>query len=138
MTMTNIPEAVQSAHSGRKGLPVWGWLLIGFGCLFGATILGLTIWGMSIGLGAFEDDALIVMNGNPVINRHIGEIETAKLDMLRSGMLPGINDFAFKLKGSRGSGKLEAEFITTIEGERLGKGELRMDNGRSYRLPAGD
>lgn len=133
-----MTEVVQTTNSKSNGLPVWAWSLIGFGCLMGVAILGLTMWVMSFGINAFEDDALVVMKANRVISAQIGEIQTAKIDMLRSGVLPGANDFAFKLEGSRGSGTVEAEFITTLDGERLGKGELRMENGTSHRLPAAE
>ena len=43
--------------------------------------------------------------------------------------------YVFDLKGSKGAGRLEAEFITVdADSERIGDGELVMADGRRYPL----
>ena len=130
------PRLPMDAHPGETpGLPAWGWCLIGLGCLLAAAFAAVLAWGVSAGIGIFEEDALVAMQENAVITRYIGTVETAKVDYLRTGMLPSANGFALRVTGSRASGVVEAEFLTTFEGERLGRGTLRLDDGREFALP---
>lgn len=70
----------------------------------------------------------------PLVQQHIGQIETFVLDAKATGAAAGMNTFVFDLAGSKGRGTLEADFITvSAETERLGKGVLSLQDGR--RLP---
>lgn len=115
-------------------MPVWGWWLIGLGSVLAAGVVALVAWGFSLAADVFTDDALAAMQGNAVITTHLGSLEAAEIDYARTGLLPSPNGFVLRVKGSRASGTVEAEFITTFEGERLGPGTLRLDDGRQLKL----
>lgn len=67
----------------------------------------------------------------PLVQQHIGQIETFVLDAEATGAATGMNTFVFDLAGSKGRGTLEADFITvSAETERLGKGVLTLQDGR--------
>lgn len=119
----------------RTGLPGWAWALIVVFSLLFATIAGGLLWLGSWGLGLFKEHAIASMQADSVIAEHVGEIHSAHFDFMRSGTLPGAEEFAFRVAGTRGAGIVEAEFTSTADGERLGRGTLRMDDGTTYRLP---
>ncbi len=70
----------------------------------------------------------------PLVQEHIGRIDTFTMNEIGTGAAVGMNTFVFDLVGSKGRGTLEAEFITvSADTERLGKGVLTLQDGR--RLP---
>ncbi len=84
--------------------------------------------------GVFVLQANAAMQAHPVVQRHIGDIREATFDREASWAAAG-DRYAFDLKGSKGAGRLEAEFITVdADNERLGEGELVMANGKRYPL----
>lgn len=86
--------------------------------------------------GVFVKQARVAMQAHPLIVRHIGEIREARFDREASWALAG-DRYAFDLTGSKGSGRLVAEFITVdADSEQLGEGELLMADGRSHTLEA--
>ncbi len=69
-----------------------------------------------------------------MVQRHIGDIREAVFDRDASWSAEGERYF-FDLKGSKGQGRLEAEFITVdADRERIGEGELVMADGTRYPL----
>lgn len=84
--------------------------------------------------GVFVLQANAAMQAHPVVQRHIGDIREAVFDRDASWAAAG-DRYAFDLKGSKGEGRLEADFITVdADSERLGEGELVMADGRRYPL----
>ena len=74
------------------------------------------------------------MQAHPVVQRHIGDIREAAFDRDASWAAEG-ELYVFDLKGSKGAGRLEAEFITVdADSERIGDGELVMADGKRYPL----
>ncbi len=122
-------------HPGRQGLPVWAWaLILGFGLLAVTAAAGIS-WLLSAGMDVFKDQARTALQEDAVVARHIGEIRVIETDLMRTGALPGAEDFAFRLEGSLGKGRVEARFISTFGSEILGKGTLYLDDGRTFPLP---
>lgn len=69
----------------------------------------------------------------PLVQQHIGEITTFDLDLMASGEAEGANEFVFALEGSKGSGRILADFITVdADTERLGNGVLTLADGRTF------
>ncbi len=69
----------------------------------------------------------------PLVQQHVGQIESFTINAQETGAAPGINEFVFDVVGSKGRGRLQADFITvSAETERLGKGVLTLANGRRY------
>jgi len=118
----------------RTGLPGWAWALIVVFSLLFATLAGGLVWIGSWGLDLFKEHAIESMQADPVIAEHIGEIQSAHIDLMKTGTLPGAEEFAFRVVGSRGAGIVQAEFTSTPGGERHGNGTLRMDDGTTHRL----
>ena len=127
--------STDAGNNRKPGLPAWAWWLIGFGSLCAACILALVAWAFSAGMDLFKEHALAAMQQNAVIDKHLGTLEDADIDYFRTGLLPSPNGFVLRVKGSRASGTVEAEFITTLDGERIGPGSLQLDDGREFRLP---
>ena len=69
------------------------------------------------------------MQAHPVVRRHIGDIREAVFDRDASWAAEG-ERYIFDLKGSKGQGRLEAEFITVdADSERIGEGEPVLAGG---------
>ncbi|KAF1725239.1 hypothetical protein [Pseudoxanthomonas japonensis] len=84
--------------------------------------------------GIFVLQANAAMQAHPVVQRHIGDIREAAFDRDASWKADG-ERYIFDLKGSKGQGRLEAEFITVdADSERIGDGELVMADGKRYPL----
>nr|WP_298132282.1 hypothetical protein [uncultured Pseudoxanthomonas sp.] len=84
--------------------------------------------------GIFVLQANAAMQAHPVVQRHIGDIREAAFDRDASWAAQG-ERYVFDLKGSKGQGRLEAEFITVdADSERIGDGELVMADGKRYPL----
>lgn len=84
--------------------------------------------------GIFVLQANAAMQADPVVQRYIGDIREAIFDRDASWAADG-DRYMFDLKGSKGQGRLEAEFITVDEdSERLGEGELIMADGKRHPL----
>lgn len=84
--------------------------------------------------GIFVLQANAAMQAHPVVLKHIGDIREAAFDRDASWAAEG-ERYVFDLKGSKGAGRLEAEFITVdADSERIGEGELVMANGKRYPL----
>ena len=67
---------------------------------------------------------LLAAHANLAVLRHIGDIREAAFDRDASWAAEG-ERYIFDLKGSKGAGRLEAEFITVdADSERIGEGEL--------------
>lgn len=84
--------------------------------------------------GIFVLQANAAMQAHPVVQRYIGDIREAAFDRDASWAAEG-ERYIFDLKGSKGAGRLDAEFITVdADSERIGDGELVMADGKRYPL----
>lgn len=100
------------------------------GCCVGAIFIFLN----QVEQGARQDLA-----ANPVVQEHIGEIQS--FEMRRVDSLNADGDyFVFDVVGAKGSGTIEAECLDDGEGTyEVWSGELRMNTGETYDLfPDGD
>jgi hypothetical protein len=131
----NSSTVLSTERKPTRGLPAWAWALMGVGFALLLILFFFAARFFSYGLDLFKEDAIAAMRANPVIIEQIGELSEVELDLMRSGTLPGSNEFAFRVKGSRGSGLVIAEFLTEFDGERLGNGVLQTDDGKTHALP---
>lgn len=84
--------------------------------------------------GIFVLQANAAMQAHPVVQRYIGDIREAAFDRDASWSAEG-ERYIFDLKGSKGTGRLEAEFITVdADNERIEDGELVMADGTHHSL----
>lgn len=86
--------------------------------------------------GVFVRQARAAMQAHPTVERYIGDLQDVVFDRNASWALAG-DRYAFDLVGSKGRGRLVAEFITVdADSERLGDGELAMADGTTHALKA--
>jgi len=96
---------------------------------------GVAYWGWR----QFTDQATTAMNQHPVIQRCIGHIEHVSLDWSATSDDERDDSFAFRVRGTRGSGLVDAVFTTVSDDEEhIDEGELHMDNGKTLSLDADD
>ncbi len=86
------------------------------------------------GWDVFTEDARIALQRNPTIQERIGTIGEMHLDFSGTGRSVHPDDFVFNLKGERGGGRVRARFESTVDGERILEGGLRMKDGSKWSL----
>ena len=116
--------------------PAWVWWLAGFGAFVFAAVIGVVAWVVNEGYAIFKADAIEAMQSDATIEAELGEIRDIRLDFMRTGTMTSADGFAFHVTGSRASGVVAADFQTTLQGERLGRGTLELGDGRTLRLPS--
>jgi hypothetical protein len=101
-----------------------------------ATVMGTVAISRLLGEGwdVFTEDARIALQRNPTIQERIGTIGEMHLDFSGTGRSVHPDDFVFNLKGERGGGRVRARFESTVDGERILEGELRMKDGSKWPL----
>lgn len=110
---------------------VWPWVLGGVLALVFLLFVGLVASVIWIGGDLFLTQAETAIREDPQVRAHLGTLNKVELDFLATGSAPGVEEFAFRVEGTLGSGLLVGEFITTdAEHEELRSGELRLDDGR--------
>lgn len=113
------------------------WLRAAFVSLVLAMLVGCGA--LDQGLAIFTAQAKTALQADPVIRQHIGEIREIKIDEDASAEAPGEDEFVFDLVGSKGSGRVSADFITIdADTEKLGAGKLKMSDGREFAIEARD
>lgn len=86
-------------------------------------------------LDVFVDQVQADIEGNPVILRHIGTIDSMEIDWSATGEEPGEDVFVFRIKGSKGQGLLTAECVTVdADHEDVVAGKLELSSGETYNL----
>ncbi len=105
--------------------------------LCGLVVMGLLGWLVATGWPLFVTQARSALQQDPVVQTHIGQIRAMELDLLRTGVAPGRDEFVFSLEGDRGAGRVRATWVTAgAEREILTDGVLTLRDGRHYDLPS--
>jgi hypothetical protein len=112
-------------------------VLGGLGCLGLLLVLVCAGFGW-FGLKMVKDQAQVALQQNPVIQEHIGEIESIEMNVIAAGAQGGAagggGAFVFDLVGSKGSGQAAVELDTTA-GVALRRGTLTIA-GETFELVA--
>ncbi len=88
-----------------------------------------------VGWNLFQDQAEKALDANPVIRQHVGEIERIEADLVASALAEGVDDFVFRIEGTKGTGVVAAEFVTIdADTEEIRSGTLRLSSGETYEL----
>ncbi len=128
----------RTAKRGWRRIPLWAWIGIALVVIGGltTTILGTVAIGRLLGEGwdVFTEDARVALQRNPTIQERIGTIGEMHLDFSGTGRSVHPDDFVFNVKGERGGGRVRARFESTVGGERILEGELRMKDGSKWQL----
>ncbi|MCE4342990.1 hypothetical protein [Xanthomonas hortorum] len=107
--------------------------------LFGMLVIGALLWLIATGWSLFADQARAALQDDAVVQEQIGQIHTMRVDLYRTGLAPGGDDFVFNVEGDRGSGRVHATWVSVgAESETLTNGTLTMRDGSEYALPAVD
>lgn len=108
--------------------------ITGFGFLMTVACCGgFAFWGW----GLFTDQAEAALNRNPIIQRHIGDIEDIDTDFVATGNEENEDVYVFRISGPKGSGTVTAEFLTVdAETEEVVSGTLELSTGETYDLMA--
>ncbi|MCL1530407.1 hypothetical protein M3O57_08570 [Xanthomonas nasturtii] len=107
--------------------------------LWGMLVLGALVWLMATGWSLFADQARSALQADAVVQEHIGQIRDMRVDLYRTGLAPGGDEFVFNVEGDRGSGRVHASWVSAgAEREILSTGVLTLRDGTEYTLPAED
>lgn len=110
------------------------------GCLAIAVVALVTVVGgvaalLFWGWGMYVDQVKSELNGNPVIQEHIGTIEDLSVNLVASSELDDENTFVFDVKGDKGEGVVTAELVSIdADTEELRSGTLELTTGETYDL----
>jgi hypothetical protein len=83
-----------------------------------------------VGLNVAEEEIAVQLRDNPKLREHVGEIESLDMDIIASGAEDDDDVFVYRVKGSKGSGKLTIregtsdDFDTIVE-----EATLRLPDG---------
>ncbi|MCE4370294.1 hypothetical protein [Xanthomonas hortorum] len=104
--------------------------------LFGMLVLGALGWLIVTCWSLFADQARTALQDDAVVQERIGQIHTMRVDLYRTGLAPGGDDFVFNVEGDRGAGRVHATWVSAgAESETLTNGTLNMRDGSEYALP---
>lgn len=140
--MPTATSAAPPAPAARKKLSSVAIGLIGMlacATLFGIVVLAASVWLLGIGWSLFTDQARTALQADAVVQEHIGQIHTMRVDLYRTSLAQGSEEFVFNVEGDRGAGRVQATWVSAdSEQEILTDGELIMRDGRHFALPAAD
>ncbi|MCC8617895.1 hypothetical protein [Xanthomonas vesicatoria] len=140
--MPNAAPAALPAPAAKKKLSGVAIGLIGvLACatLFGLLVMAASIWLIGTGWSMFADQARTALQADAVVQEHIGQIRTMRVDLYRTGLAQGGEEFVFNVEGDRGAGRVQATWVSAgSDQEILSDGELILRDGRRFALPAAD
>ena len=113
-------------------------LLWGCGGCAVVAILGATIGGwivLSLGLAVFAGEVEADLRDNPVIIEHLGRIEEFEVDLGKSIVTAGEEDYVFRARGTKGSGLITATCVTNdSDVEEVVAGTMQLESGETLDL----
>ncbi len=139
--LSSVPPAAPSpAAVAPKSLTSVAIGLIGVATcvvLMAMLVFGALIWLMSTGWSLFADQARSALQADALVQEHIGQIRDMRVDLYRTSLAPGSDEFVFDVQGDRGTGRVHATWVSDgAEREILSTGVLTLRDGTEYTLPA--
>jgi hypothetical protein len=122
----------------RSSSGCWLWaILLGGGFLLlvccggGALLVG---FGLQIVTTEIEDQ----LSGNPILQEHVGEVQSFEMDWSRSFADEDDDTFIYQVQGTKGEGRVTVKHITDDDGnEVILSAQLRLPNGETVDLMPG-
>ena len=113
----------------------WLWpLLVGGVLLFlccGGGVVGFAWFGLNI----MGEEIANELRDNPKLREHIGELESAEMDIIASGAENDDDTFVYRVKGDKGSGRVTVRQITDENGDEvIEEATLRLPTGENVEL----
>jgi len=102
--------------------------------LLGISILACCGGVVSFGWGVYVEEVKIELEGNPVIQEHIGEISEISTNFTKSAVEDDEDVFVFEISGPNGSGTVTGKFEDIDDSEVLTSGKLKTSTGKTYDL----
>jgi hypothetical protein len=140
------PDLAGTGYPPPRPSRTWLWILLGIGGLILAVPLCCLGCGgalMHLGFEAIEAEIVDDLNTDPVIQQHLGHVESAEMHFWDSLMEevknPSGDDedswYVFDLKGTKGKGRAIGRCITSAaDVEELHEGRLLLPDGREVKL----
>ena len=99
---------------------------------------GCCFFGMQVGFDELETQVVSDLSGNPVVDEHLDNIESAELDFWKSveqQQTQGGDAWVFRVTGSKASGTLYVDGLEPgNQFSTITAGELELDSGETYDL----
>jgi hypothetical protein len=123
----------------------WLWILLGVGgviLLVPVCCLGCGIAFVNFGFEVVEAEIVDDLNADPIIQQHLGTVESAEIHFWDS-MMEDIKDpnddedtwYVFDIQGTKGKGRVIGKSITNAaDVEELREGRLLLPDGREVKL----
>lgn len=83
----------------------------------------------------FSEEVKIQLNSIPLIQDHIGEINSIEIDLSETGLLDNPDTFVFQIEGNKSNGVTYINLKTDTEiGQKIISGTLYLPSGESFKL----
>lgn len=129
-------------HPGERGRTLGGCLLIAG--IFFAVVAGCGFFAYRHFTGLLEDEIVKELEGNPVVEEHLGDIQEVDLDMQATGELTQGQDeedeklLVFAVTGSKGQGQVRVVLPPKQEKDfRIRAATLVLPSGETFDLGIG-
>lgn len=137
----NAPGTMYGDQQPKTGgSKVWLWVL---GSILAVFLLGALVccgggyFAYQAGTGMMAEAYTSQLNNNPVIQEHIGDIESMNFDLTATTEQAEASGgaMAFKISGTKGSGILLIHQAPGGDGERIERAELVLPDGTRHEVP---
>ncbi|MCC4621028.1 hypothetical protein LL965_13360 [Xanthomonas cassavae CFBP 4642] len=134
-----IAPAAPAARKPLSGVAIGLIGILACASLFGVVVLAAAMWLVDTGWSVFTGQARSALQDDAVVQEHIGQIRSMRVDLLRTGMAPGGEEFVFDVEGDRGAGRVKATWVSAgADQEILSDGVLTLRDGTESTLPAAE
>jgi hypothetical protein len=89
---------------------------------------------IAFGLGIFKSEVREALQGNPIVESHLGAIQEMSLDLVGTGEAEDPETFVFNVVGSKGTGVITAKCVTVGDQEQVTEGQLALPSGETLNL----
>ncbi|KHL55144.1 hypothetical protein [Xanthomonas cannabis] len=121
----------------RSGVAIGLIGILACASVFGVVVLAAGLWLVGTGWSMFADQVRTALQEDAVVQEHIGQIRSMRVDLLRTGMAAEGEEFVFDVEGDRGAGRVAATWASAgADQEILSEGLLTLRDGTEYTLPA--
>ena len=132
-----VPGAPEDPYAPRRKKSGCGIVALVVGLVVGCGVLAALCCGglFLFGTRTVAEQVKTDLRGNPVIEEHLGPIDTIELDWIASQNAPGEDEFVFDVEGPKGTGRIQVVTETVdAETEDVVSGTLELPNGETYDL----
>ncbi|WP_434989240.1 hypothetical protein [Xanthomonas melonis] len=138
-TAAPIAPATPAGKKPLSGVAIGLIGILACASVFGVVVLAAALWLVNTGWSMFAEQARAALQEDAVVQEHIGQIRSMRVDLVRTGLAPGGEEFVFDVEGDRGAGRVKATWVSAgADQEILSDGVLTLRDGTEYTLPAAE